>query len=833
MVEGPIELRVHGVSGTPPEAMLDHPHVRRCAGDDEAGFYRRRYPDGLTPPGADRLEAYSWGGLTSGSSLRVLWLLLLPFTLVNVSHFMQPRELPAGDRRRRLLEAVLRLLALSLTLTLVLSVAGVAMDLAAWQCPAASATCSDRQVFLRFLGQGFWHQPGRRVALAALVPTALVWLLWYFGTRTWRGNEQVTRPQGTILAAPLPLQRRELWNGGEPVRRLRRVHVAAALAVVAALVTFPARQHLAAGRAWSGPGPLLGWLLLAGTAVVLAVAVVTVLLSRTARRPLPVGPVDSGGRPIPPLPVDSGRGRVPPLPVDSGETHTPPSATFPEGAPTTRDEAAGCPAPGEPAGGPGQPAGDREQDRERLLDRVLAANRVLAVALVPASMLYAGWPWPGAWEATGALPGFAPAIKALFLVQVVSVAVLLAATLAVRGRMRASASRPLAFAGFGLPVVASMGWMLAGGFAAGLSLRVADFLGTPVPDVAARTARSGSAGLLVPLPYFWAAIGGAALAVAVAWVALCLVLCARRLGQRQRPEVAELYGVGDDPRGPRWPRVVQIARARGRAMASDAAERYAAQVHAATLALVFVGTFVYLVDDRLPLADRISPVTTFGTLVLGGFALALLLLGRRAYRNAQLRRTIGILWDLATFWPRASHPLAPPCYCERALPDLICRMRAAAPAGDRRVVLSAHSQGTVIAAALVLQLEDDERERVRLVTYGSPLRRLYAGAFPVWFGPATLETIGRLLTPGATMGAPGDAPPAAWRWRNLYRRTDPIGGWVVADRPPRQKTGVDWQLIDPAFDPPAGDTRPPAIRGHSGYLDDPAYAAAVATVLKG
>jgi hypothetical protein len=154
MVEGPIELRVHGVSGTPPEAMLDHPHVRRCAGDDEAGFYRRRYPDGLTPPGADRLEAYSWGGLTSGSSLRVLWLLLLPFTLVNVSHFMQPRELPAGDRRRRLLEAVLRLLALSLTLTLVLSVAGVAMDLAAWQCPAASATCSDRQVFLRFLGQG-------------------------------------------------------------------------------------------------------------------------------------------------------------------------------------------------------------------------------------------------------------------------------------------------------------------------------------------------------------------------------------------------------------------------------------------------------------------------------------------------------------------------------------------------------------------------------------------------------------------------------------------------------------------------------------------------------
>jgi hypothetical protein len=245
---------------------------------------------------------------------------------------------------------------------------------------------------------------------------------------------------------------------------------------------------------------------------------------------------------------------------------------------------------------------------------------------------------------------------------------------------------------------------------------------------------------------------------------------------------------------------------------------------------VFAGTVAYFFDDRVPLWDWASPATTFGTLVLGGFALALVLLGRRAYRNAQLRRTLGILWDLATFWPRASHPLAPPCYCERALPDLICRIRAAAP--DRPVVLSAHSQGTVIAAALVLQLEDDERERVRLVTYGSPLRRLYAAAFPAWFGPTTLTTLGRLLLPGATITAPGAGPPATWRWRNLYRKTDPIGGWVVADRPPREQAELDWQLVDPEFDPPAGDTRPPATHGHSGYLEDPAYAAAVAAVLK-
>lgn len=30
--------------------------------------------------------------------------------------------------------------------------------------------------------------------------------------------------------------------------------------------------------------------------------------------------------------------------------------------------------------------------------------------------------------------------------------------------------------------------------------------------------------------------------------------------------------------------------------------------------------------------------------------------GRRAYRDASARRTIGILWDVGTFWPRAAHP---------------------------------------------------------------------------------------------------------------------------------------------------------------------------------
>ena len=76
-VHGVTELRVHGVSGTPPEETLDMPAalVRRVDGDSRAGFWRRWYPGGSTHDEPDRrhLEAYAWGGLTSGPASRALF----------------------------------------------------------------------------------------------------------------------------------------------------------------------------------------------------------------------------------------------------------------------------------------------------------------------------------------------------------------------------------------------------------------------------------------------------------------------------------------------------------------------------------------------------------------------------------------------------------------------------------------------------------------------------------------------------------------------------------------------------------------------------------------
>jgi hypothetical protein len=93
-----VELRVHGVSGTPPERILQHPEARRVAGDQASGFFRRIWPAESVSADTDEdvLEAYSWGRLTSGGRLRVLWLLLIPFLLVNVAFYARPVDRPGG-----------------------------------------------------------------------------------------------------------------------------------------------------------------------------------------------------------------------------------------------------------------------------------------------------------------------------------------------------------------------------------------------------------------------------------------------------------------------------------------------------------------------------------------------------------------------------------------------------------------------------------------------------------------------------------------------------------------------------------------------------------------
>ncbi|TXS34950.1 hypothetical protein EAO77_38150, partial [Streptomyces sp. t39] len=190
--EGPaLELLVHGVGGATPEEMLGDPRTVRITGDTKAAVYRRtddaeaeqqpeRYTDRPVP------EAYCWSNLTSGNGARA-------HPVREVGDHERQEQQPQGPRARgsrrttRLYGLLVRLVALSLTVLLTAAACAVALDLVAWQC-AGSAACAGERAWLGFLSAdrgGWWSQPGRRLALAAAVPVALVTLLWYLSNRTW------------------------------------------------------------------------------------------------------------------------------------------------------------------------------------------------------------------------------------------------------------------------------------------------------------------------------------------------------------------------------------------------------------------------------------------------------------------------------------------------------------------------------------------------------------------------------------------------------------------------------------------------------------------------
>lgn len=75
--------------------MLGDPRTTRITGDATAAIYRRT-EDVAAEQHPERhregpvAEAYCWSNLTSGNGSRALWLLLLPFMVVNLAHWMRP-----------------------------------------------------------------------------------------------------------------------------------------------------------------------------------------------------------------------------------------------------------------------------------------------------------------------------------------------------------------------------------------------------------------------------------------------------------------------------------------------------------------------------------------------------------------------------------------------------------------------------------------------------------------------------------------------------------------------------------------------------------------------
>ncbi|MFD8736507.1 hypothetical protein ACFV06_16555 [Streptomyces sp. NPDC059618] len=771
-----LELLVHGVGGTTPEEMLNDPRTVRITGDATAAVFRRADDvDAEERPGdhggGPVREAYVWCNLTSGNGARALWLLLLPFMVVNLAHWMRPASRRHG-RTVRLYGLLVRLAGLTLTVLLVAAACEVALDLAAWQC-AGTRLCVRNHSWLGFLSPdrpdaGWWSLPGRRLALAALVPAALTTLLWYLSHRTWsayesqrpiaRAAEHDDETEGTGLGRP------GFWYGRRLVARLRAAHTAAGFLTVAAAVGAPAARH---DRAPGGPvlleilGDLLSATLVAGGAVVLWVV---------CRRGRSENRIDHG--------------------------------------------------------------------RDRTLVRRLPLG---SVALLALTLVYAGWSRPR-WHASGRLPGDT-VFGGLTLAQgllVIALCVVARAlyratpetadgspavdtgpvvdTRPAADTRSAADSHPVvdagpaadagpggrtAMRGFAGPAVAMLACALGGVMSGGVSQRVADWLdGTrhsiPGPPVLL----TWQASVIPPLLVVLLALTG--------WLA-------RRTWRLRRREMTAVER--DYPGEVRdSARTRRIASTRAMAALTDRAPLMTGVLASATLLLGACALAGALATGDTPseaargtngfVHGAAETAQALGSWLIGLGFILFVTWGRRAYKDPAARRTIGILWDVGTFWPRAAHPFAPPCYAERAVPDLTWRMATWTRATGGRLVLSGHSQGSVLAAAAAWQLEPQARARVALLTYGSPLERLYGRWFPAHFGPAALASLHRDVA----------------CWRNLYRRTDPIGGpvRVPGDCGPE----VDHEpLKDPlAYGRTERQPLPAPVLGHSDYQADPVFA---------
>ncbi|WP_030491639.1 hypothetical protein [Micromonospora chokoriensis] len=442
---------------------------------------------------------------------------------------------------------------------------------------------------------------------------------------------------------------------------------------------------------------------------------------------------------------------------------------------------------------------DRDAGNKRLdgVTRTLRTAAIILTVVVVAHVLTSSQPWP---EGHG-LPGYDTTLAGLFVAQTTLLAALGVVLLCHRRGERGAT--PLF--GLGALVVAATGISMAVAYSAELVYRVADFLDRDVP-----TGEGIAAG--PPRAYTWAIYGFLRALLVTVIVAGLVVLLSRR--GRRRAAAAIVARDFPNPPAEAEPRLRQvrdaIARARFAEKLVPLAVLYGclAGLATATTTVGLLGQFpgdVIERNARLP-AEAVTFGIAFGSWVIAAVILGLIVAGIFAYRTVPFRRHIGVLWDLGTFWPRAAHPFAPPCYSERAVPELARRITYLVERGDA-VLLTGHSHGSVLLAATVLQLPPQVGDRVALLTHGSPLRRLYARLFPAYVDDAVLHEIGRRV---------------GWRWVNLWRDTDPIGGWLFSPRPsPAPATTgdpvarVDRRQRDPRdVVTPPGDSVAPPIHGH-------------------
>ena len=856
-----VELRVHGVSGTPPEKLLEYPpELIDCLyGDKNAGFYRRRAQSSRGPDdssasyeGEDdgeptyQTEAFCWGGWTSGPATRALWLLFLPFIFINLAHWMLP---PTHHKRSAAWSfRLLRLLGLTFSVTLLLTLVSVLVDIVGWQC-AGTAQCANRLGPLTFLAS--WT-PGARLAVTAVLVMAVAAVLQLMQKESPRIGRP---PPDAAEATPnqSPLAQPHFWNGDRSVNRLRDCHLTVWFAVPAALVV--AASIPSTGRPLAPPAIAL---LVLNIAFIGAGVGLTCCDRVTAR----------GGaglaKDLTDHPAQWPRWMwLSSLAVSIVSL----GWVLVDGRHVTTADMPG-PLP-----------------YLAIVTEPVIGLQIVLLALLTLTTWLSGRS-SGPWQ-----PGYRPTLKGLTApcLAVLAWCISGEASVAVSfwvarllGQPVESAHAADAFTrsrSENLHAAAQEVVALAGTGPRGSG---ADLSSKAFGDLV--LGADGAAPLQLLDAAFIASVVNLVVVVLTALLALCVGLWTWRHARKQAAisKVWLDYGraaaqiknadaaceVASNPEQKlrklvalmRIARVRAISSARAWSKLSDSAATIVAVVVViAVLAVIaFVAASLAVVLARhgqLDLASWFARHATWTRFLAAGQAMSAFVaavglgLAYRAFRSSETRRRVAILWDVVTFWPHAAHPLGPPSYGERAVPDLWARVSLLATRSD--VVIAAHSQGTVLAAAALLMdagtvsgVESDDiassdlaqhtdqpwlSHSLALLTFGAPLRRLYARNFPAYFGFPCLDELRTKLSVPTTPRLFVPMTPSE-RWVNLWALTDPIGGWIFNEDLGGALTEmpdgavVDHRLRDAeGLLPLVEEGRYPPICGHSGFWTRPEY----------
>lgn len=771
---GLTEIRIHGVGGSTPEALLGDLAPQQVSGDRTAGFYRT----------ADRrgrhIEAYSWGGLTSHSKTRALWLLLMPFMLANMAGWMARPARPvqhsdtgsdSGDSTAAGVANAApttgpyrwfaRLAALAVTVNLIVLNCVVALDVLAYQC--GGSTCASERWWLTPLT---WPSldgyPSRRLVVGAVAPLALIGLFAFLSYTSrsryekveppWAAGSERAEPTATAAALHGGLGHPDFWAGREAHARLSRYHLSAAFATLALILTHCASTTTEVTVGGSAATWLYWSTWVGGSAVLLSVVVFLGL--DIVRRASPV------------------------------------------------------------------------------VLAVAAASLVAAVAY--------SWLQPAAATPFGGeLPGMRWSFNVAWGLTLVLLAPVLIwlALRRPRRKTRQAGSVPDSIFRWGAPfVVTAFGMILANIVALGVIILTAQFVGDGVIWEIVSFPRSdpGGAGPIYLYPTMQVAVTYLSVGlIAVALVALGLVGlgwmragATRRLGGIDEMLRADYAAELTSPPGG-GPRTRQawdstalgesgttntVAKPANAWVASIARWRFlgglAPRVSYLFTGIVAIAVVTAVTFDLIFVIGATSPPPVATNIGIGLAVLippAVITLVLRSWRQVDKRRIVGTLWDVGTFFPRSFHPFAPPSYSERAVPELLRRIWFLHDNGGR-VLLACHSQGTIVAAAALLRRsprnDDGAEAEIALATFGSPLRKLYGWAFPAYFSRAALTQL-----------ASGKAGIGPVQWTNFYYRTDYIGGPA--------ESSIDIVLPDPPSSRFIFGQVPPRVGSHTGYWRDP------------